>query len=697
MFKNITNLRSLVTLASFGFIATAGLFFASAKKVEAASFSLSPTTGTYSVGSTFDVSLILNTEGQSVNTIQVEFIFPADKLQLVSPSTGISIISVYTTAPKFDNVTGKVEIIGGIPDGINVPNGLITKLTFRVKGVGNATLQFAGQSQALLNDGHGTNALYNTSGASYKLELPPQQGPLVSSDTHPDQELWYKNTNVSLQWDIGLPAADNYSFTISDNPSDIPDDVPESNATTTSYKQAPEGINYFHIKAFRDGRWGGVSHYSLKIDSSLPAEFKLDIAPNARTFITNPFIQFNSSDTLSGLDRYEIKIIALKIEGRDKANTGNQLFVDAQSPYQTSDLLQGSYNVIVRAYDKAGNFREVNHKLEITNSVFWFLSQDGISLPFGKQVSWAVVIPVSLFVILLLLVIAYFIRRWYRILHHQVISNHLPETITDQLVELQNYRSKYGKIVAVLFAAIIIGFNIAVPARAQNNAFQNSNSESTPPVITSYSANIKDDELFYVSGRTTEPESQVVVHLQSLVDGGAFDFSTQSDKRGDWTYRHSSFLAGGKYIVWAHTKIGEQLSTPSPQVELDVKPIALNWGNSRITYQSLYIGMITALGFITFALLIYILAHAILVRRRRRLFAQNLHMAEESIKRGFYALRNDIEAELQIVKQAQLTEQLSGEQKVRAEQLRQDLKNIEDIVGREVWQVENFEHLPPAV
>jgi hypothetical protein len=383
----IVNFLSRLIVGLFAIVGVIILWVLFAHTTHAANFSVSPANGTYTVGSTFDVSVFVDTKGQTVNALQFNLFFPPDKLQLVSPSSGNSVISIYTTPPKYDNSSGKVEIIGGITNGVKTSNGLITKLTFRVKGIGTASFRFGGDLQILLNDGQGTNVLGDTLGATYKLTLPPQQGPIVISDTHPDQETWYKNKNVNLLWDVGLPPATNYSYTISDNPTDVPDDIPDTKETTTNYNQIPDGINYFHIKAFRDGHWGGVSHYSLKVDNSPPAEFKPVISPSYRTSVKNPFVQFVSSDSLSGLDRYELKIVPLKIEGKPKAVDGDQLFVDVQNPYQLPELLNGSYSVIVRAYDKAGNFREVSQKLEITDSWLWFLSQDGVVL--RKRYFWA--------------------------------------------------------------------------------------------------------------------------------------------------------------------------------------------------------------------------------------------------------------------------------------------------------------------
>ncbi len=680
---NLIQQKLFLVLAA-GIAAVLG-FFAYAAVTHAATFSVTPPDGTYTVGSTFEVSVVLDTKGKEVNAVQVELSFPPDKLQLVSPSTGSSIISIYTTPPKYDNAAGKIQIIGGIPNGINVSAGLISKLTFRVKGVGTAALRFAGESQILLNDGRGTNVLDNTTGASYKLELPPQQGPLIISDSHPDQEAWYKNSEVSLRWDVGLPPAENYSYTISNNPTDIPDDTPEGSATSVEYKKAPDGINYFSIKAFRDGAWGGVSRYSLRIDTIAPDRFTIEISPNKRTFITKPFFQFSSKDALSGIDHYEVKILPLKVEGRPKAAIDDQLFVEAESPYHAPELLMGTYQVIIRAYDQAGNIREEAESLVITDSWLWFLSEDGITLPFGKQAPWSIVLPVFGGLLLLLLLLAYIVRRLYKRAHKQVVSGQLPDTIQSQLEELQKYRARYGKLAAMFLLIFVVGvmFVQAAPVFAIE-----------PPVIETYSQHIKDDELFYVSGRTVDPNTEVVLHVQSLVDGAAFDFTIQSDKRGDWTYRHDSFLAGGKYLVWAHAKDGEQLSVPSPQSEMDVKPVAVSWGGSRITYQSIYVGMIGGLIGTVILLLIYIIIHALLLRRRRRMFGEQLRHTEDTIKRGFAVLYRDIEAELQLMKQAQLSQELSGEAKVREEQLRQDMQSIEDLVGQEILQVEKFEKLP---
>lgn len=701
MFETIHNFFSylprkmLFVLVAFfvGF----GMWLAGFLSAQASVYSITPEVGANVVGSTFDVSVMLDTQGQTINALQMDLQFPADKLQLVSPSVGNSIIEVYTSPPRYDNTKGTVQIIGGIPNGINTNKGLVAKLTFRVKSVGQANLRFAGDSQVLLNDGHGTDSLSKTNGAVYTLELPPSQGPVIISSTHPNQDLWYNRKDVGLSWDAGLPVAEGYSYMISDDPADVPDDVSEGNKNSVEYKSVANGIHYFHIKAMRDGKWGGISRYSIRVDVDPPADFRIEVSPSERTFITKPMLQFSSSDALSGFDRFELKIVPLKIDGRTTgAGAGNQvdnqadeLFTEVQSPFQTPELLFGSYEIVVRAYDKAGNTRDVAQRLEITNSSLWFIGPNGITLLTGRQIGWGTVIPILIGLLLLLILIALLIYHWHK--YHKVLvaDYRHPENIAEKMAELEYYRKKYGKIVTIILLSLVgsgvlwlgIGNLSISSARAEG---------LTPPVIGVYSDNIKDDELFYISGRTTEPDEEVVIHLQSLVDGQSFDFKTTSNKVGDWSYQNNTFLPGGKYIIWTHSKSGSELSAPSPQVTLDVKPIAVNWGGSRITYQTIYISLIIILGISVILLVAFIATMLWLIRKKRRQLQQIVRLAEEGLRFDFMALRKDIEAELALVQRAVLGSEMAGEANARAEQLRQDLKNIELIISREAGQTKQL-------
>src|SRR3989338_8955050 len=130
----------------FWTIFTTFLFLVLPSITFAATLSISPSTGTFSVGSTFEASLFLNTEGKSINALSVSLKYPPDMLQVVSPSTGKSVVGIWTVAPKWDNQVGKIDLQGGIPGGITASGGMVTTITFRVKTVGEAVVKFLDNS-----------------------------------------------------------------------------------------------------------------------------------------------------------------------------------------------------------------------------------------------------------------------------------------------------------------------------------------------------------------------------------------------------------------------------------------------------------------------------------------------------------------------------------------------------------------------
>ena len=149
---------------------------------------LVPASGTFYVGKTFDVSIVVDTGPQAINAIAAELHFSPEIIQVTNPAAGSSIVSLWSAPPTFSNEEGIVRLQGGIPSpGVKTSQGVVTTLTFRAMQPGNVSLIFTGNSQVLANDGRGTNILSLTVGATYRIELPPPEGPAVTSSTHPEQ------------------------------------------------------------------------------------------------------------------------------------------------------------------------------------------------------------------------------------------------------------------------------------------------------------------------------------------------------------------------------------------------------------------------------------------------------------------------------------------------------------------------------
>src|SRR3989344_3540317 len=230
------------------------------------------------VGSTFEIGIYLNTGGNVVNAIKTDLMFPSDKLQIISPTVGKSLVSFWVVQPTYSNAAGTVTLQGGVPPpGINTSDGLITTLVFRVVGVGSATISIGDTSKILLADGRGSNILGQRSDAILNLKLPAPEGPNVVAPRHPDSTKWYPDKDVEFVWQIPVGATA-VSYVLNSEPLTILDDISEGQKTYITYQDLSSGTYYFHIKAFNpDSGWGGISHFPINIDRDPPANKSLDM------------------------------------------------------------------------------------------------------------------------------------------------------------------------------------------------------------------------------------------------------------------------------------------------------------------------------------------------------------------------------------------------------------------------------------
>jgi len=679
-------------LAFFGVIALIATLFSpealATHEGEGATLFLEPSSSLAIVGDTFQVSVFLDTGQHTINTIDAKLKFPSDKLQVVSPSVGKSIIGIWTAPPSFNNTTGELHFQGGIPSpGINTSKGLISTITFRVRSVGTASISFLGESKILLNDGFGTDILTNTRGSSHRLSLPLPQGPIVTSPTHPNQEEWYRTRTATLQWVSPLGFIEGYSYVLNNEPIDESDEISEGTGAEISYKNLPDGFHYFHIKALRNGNWGGTTHFAIKIDSTAPADFNINILPEAKTTSRFPILNFDTTDALSGISHYELRIVPLN-KGVDEASerTDDGFFIEAQTRY-IAEVELGEYDVLVRAYDNAGNFTESAKRMEIITPLLTF-SKNGVGVLNRFVIPWWLVILLALILIALLLYLSILAVKLHRRAHMDRTQGALNDpVIKRRLEELQRQKQKYNsireKIAAFLLIASISA--LALPWTRPVNAEEVIS--LPPPIITTVPLSIANDQLFYVGGQTDVADSQVIIFLQNVQDGQVTSQTVQSDQKGDWFYAYQQPLISGSYLLWAQGKVGSELSPPSPQKEISVSKTAFQLGASRLSFETLYLFITVILFGVVVLLGSYAGYHFFHSRRKRRELMREVQEAEDVIKDGFKTLHEDISAELDIIHRAKLGKALSAQEEDRERRLLEDLAEIEQFVNKEFHDV----------
>jgi len=121
------------------------------------------------IGSTFEVPIYINTQGKSINTVNVDLKFNPTEISVVKPSTGDSIFGIWFENPSYDNQNGTISITGIIPNGIITTNGLITTVTFKALALGDTTINITDYSSANLNDGVGSSVILSLDDAIYNI------------------------------------------------------------------------------------------------------------------------------------------------------------------------------------------------------------------------------------------------------------------------------------------------------------------------------------------------------------------------------------------------------------------------------------------------------------------------------------------------------------------------------------------------
>jgi hypothetical protein len=297
-------------------------------------------------GQPFLVEWFLDTEGRAVNTIDLKIDYSKDILDVSDVSVGNSQINLWIKNPMAED--GVISMTGGITNGLRDDRILLFKSTFVPKQKGSATITLNADSKILLNDGRGSedvlkfkNILMNV----YPKEFVPLK---ITSTSHPDSNAWYKNNDVTIQFEPKDGVE--YSYSFSSNIELIPDET-KDDVSNLHFDDHPDGIYYFKLNS-KTGTspWTETGVYRIQIDTTAPEPFDSFIGSDPAIFEGNSFVSFSTLDKTSGISHYKVKVGLF----------GKQ--IETQSPYKLNKPLIGD-KVVVTAFDNSGNF--------ITSVVKW--------------------------------------------------------------------------------------------------------------------------------------------------------------------------------------------------------------------------------------------------------------------------------------------------------------------------------------
>jgi len=158
---------------TFLFFIFSFLFFTSAN---AAELKLTSPISEVGVGQQFQVDLMIDAEGEDINAIEGNIIFPKNLLEIKEIYTGSSIINFWVEKPR---INAEIKFSGIIPGGFKgvlspyyqgVRPGKVLRLYFIAKTNGSAFIKLT-DTKVLLNDGKGTEADLKISNFQFQIML----------------------------------------------------------------------------------------------------------------------------------------------------------------------------------------------------------------------------------------------------------------------------------------------------------------------------------------------------------------------------------------------------------------------------------------------------------------------------------------------------------------------------------------------
>ncbi|PIT92874.1 MAG: hypothetical protein COU08_00120 [Candidatus Harrisonbacteria bacterium CG10_big_fil_rev_8_21_14_0_10_42_17] len=361
------------------------LFLISAKGVLAASIYILPEQENYERGAEFDIDLKIDSEGESINAAEARIKWPSSVLEFISINKGGSVFNFWVEEPELSIDSRSVYFIGGTAKGISGGSLQIFKIRFKAISGGIADISIA-DAAVTGADGKGTNVLSKTKGGSFGIGVgviqprvsepatPEAQQPVlierpavlsarlpqkpeISVPLYVDQAKWQNHLGeIVALWDVPEDVT-RVSVTLDQSPNTIPVSAEKELFTGKKFGILKEGVHYIHARFRNNIGWGPVAHYRIAIDVTPPLGFEIYAIEGEATDNPTPIIQFETSDALSGIAEYQIKIDdeeTLKIKAGEFSG-------DFTLPLQ----VPGAHKIVITAFDQAGNSVADDINLEI--------------------------------------------------------------------------------------------------------------------------------------------------------------------------------------------------------------------------------------------------------------------------------------------------------------------------------------------
>lgn len=314
----------------------------------AASMSLDAVSYSAERGEQFDVTVRVNPNGESLDTVRAVVTFDPTLLQV----TNISLVGeMDRVAPGnyYDNTTGKVSWGAFTLEGPVTSEGSFMIMTFLALQEGSAEMEISADSRAISNgeeriDTGNLGSSEVTVSASSTAEVGTALI-VVESESHPNDVDWYANNSINFSWTTLAGESDltAYYYSFDERSDTDPTTYLGARESELSFEGVSDGVHYLHLKGVHvGGKETITTHRRVNVDITAPHAIELLAQDNKILEGESAWFTFATIDDVSGVLQYQIAI----------NDSGYQV---QESPLEMTDLEAGTYFFRVAAIDRAGN------------------------------------------------------------------------------------------------------------------------------------------------------------------------------------------------------------------------------------------------------------------------------------------------------------------------------------------------------
>lgn len=312
--------------------------------------SLRPESSVFDANIGQKVSVVLDSGGEAINAISVKLIYDPKMIDIEGVDTAHSLCEYFLT-DDYDK-KGLIDLECVIPSpGFRGREANVADIYVKARREGSTSLVFADDSQVLANDGLGTDVLRQAIGGSFVFEDRSSAASASSTlsafcGSHPNPERWYPERSTSIFWSPRVPVS-------------IEMKAPNGSKTTRVFSMPPALITlpvdgeYGFVISSLDAKEDMSSAIRVRADSTPPEDVSLEASA---TFVkAGSIVRFIASahDSGSGLQRASY----MKINDDLFFPIGKEVHIPFPDP--------GVYEVTLRAYDNAGNFKDAVVSIEV--------------------------------------------------------------------------------------------------------------------------------------------------------------------------------------------------------------------------------------------------------------------------------------------------------------------------------------------